>query len=312
MNSRFAHDEMGAARCLLCQSRDVSEVDRIQTHTLIDAWRQLYGIDVEEELGDCKSIALYRCHSCGFQYFQPSTAAGSPSLYAQLCKMDWYYGAEKWEHDVALRDIEGATKIIEIGCGSGEFIARARDEKGLPVEGLEQNPEAVEGARRRGLLVSAGDVREIALERPAGYDVVCSFQVLEHVPVPRDFLDSCLALLRPGGKLLLGLPNSRSFLRYQFNLLDLPPHHMSRWDAHIVRELPSIFPLRLRTLRFEPLARNHVCSYLDTHVSRLRPASWGRPSRVPRLLSLLSVMIIRSGVRRFLLGQTLYASFTRI
>jgi len=318
IETTMAYGEKGAMKesnsaCLLCRSKDILKVSEIQGQHLVDEWLRSFGIDVGAELGDCKVISLLVCRNCGFRYFQPSTVAGSPALYAQLCRNDWYHCGEKWEHDVALRDVEGATKIIEIGCGSGEFIARARDEKGLSVEGLEQNPDAIERARRRGLAVFAADVRDLALERPAHYDVVCSFQVLEHVSEPREFLDACVALLRPGGKLLLGVPNSESFLRYQLNVLDLPPHHMSRWDAKVMNALPGMFPLRMRALEFEPLARNHVWSYLDAHASRLRPRSLlGRLSRVPKLLGSLNFLVIHSGARRLLLGHTLYVSFTRV
>ncbi len=305
-------DALGVSSCPLCLSISTFESQVIWAGPLIAEWRQLFGIDIEPELRDVPSIRLRVCRHCNLQYFQPSRLAGSPSLYAQLGKMDWYYLPQKWEHDVALEDLRHSRKILEIGCGSGKFIVRASQGPGRIVQGLEGNPDAVERARQRGVQVFVRDLQEFAEESRAQYDAVCSFQVLEHVPCPRDFLDSCLALLSRGGKLLLGLPNSESFLRYQSSVLDMPPHHMTRWSPRVVKELPKLFPLRLEAIRLEPLAPYHVGPYLDAHFSRIRPRALAHALRKPGLLSLLQPLVRISGISRFLLGQTLYVSLTRI
>ncbi|PSR90570.1 hypothetical protein PHLCEN_2v4863 [Hermanssonia centrifuga] len=47
-------------------------------------------------------------------------------------------------------------------------------------------------------------VEELLIERGEGaFDIVCSMEVIEHVDNPRDFLDSCARLVKPGGHLLL-------------------------------------------------------------------------------------------------------------
>ena len=40
------------------------------------------------------------------------------------------------------------------------------------------------------------------------FDVICAFQVLEHISNPREFLEDIISLLRPSGKILLAVPNS--------------------------------------------------------------------------------------------------------
>jgi SAM-dependent methyltransferase len=64
----------------------------------------------------------------------------------------------------------------------------------------------------------------------ASFDAVVSFQVIEHVSAPREFLAECARVLRPGGRLILSTPNRLTFSRdgvcnpfhvYEFTARDL-------------------------------------------------------------------------------------------
>ena len=298
--------------CPLCESGRTILVKRMDVQPLIENWNLRFGIDVSDEFRGVSVFELRECGRCSLRYFHPSVLAGSRQLYSQLSKLEWYYQPRKWEHEVALKDLRGCRKILEIGCGRGEFITQARQEMGLTVEGLEQNADAVEEAQRRGLQLERGNIRELAERYPAQYDAVCSFQVLEHVAFPLDFLKCCLALLRPGGKLVFGVPNADSFLRYQLNLLDMPPHHMTRWSAQVLSFLPQLLPVGLQAIRFEPLAPYHIKSYLDAHLSRLEPHRVVRHLRHRLLKGCLAKALELSRGRRLFRGHALYASFVRI
>ena len=99
---------------------------------------------------------------------------------------------------------------------------------------------------------------------------MCTFQVLEHVAEPKKFLNSLIKLIKPGGKLIIAVPNGECFAKYsKNNLLDLPPHHMTRWSRETFESLTSIFSLKVLRFRFEPLAKYHVDWYINTQLSRL-------------------------------------------
>ena len=298
------------ALCPLCLNLQSELNKSLQVDRILREWEHSFGFDVHDEFHGLASFELRRCDRCSLQFFRPDFLAGSPALYAKLEKFDWYYMPKKWEHDVAMHDINSASNGIEIGCGFGDFVARVGSEKHIHFEGCEQNPSAVDIARQKGLVVHLDNIENLASARPNGYDSVCSFQVLEHVRRPGTFLNAACAILRPGGKLMLGLPNAASFLRLQFNLLDLPPHHMTRWTENVLLRLPQFFPLKLERIAFEPLADYHVHDYVDTYWGVLSK-SWLRVPSFPGIQSGLARAIQLSGLRRFLRGQTIYACYTR-
>jgi SAM-dependent methyltransferase len=296
--------------CPLCKSSGTSRLKTFEIGQLTKDWQTGLGIDIREQMrGECQ-LELRACGACRLQFFLPSTLVGSPALYTALEKIDWYYIARKWEHDVALGDLRGSQRGLEVGSGFGAFVERALAEC-KDFEGLESNPSAVDVARSRGLPVQDLDLEPLSRSRKGQYDVVCSFQVLEHVAEPARFIDCCANLLRPGGKLMLGLPNAKSFLKYQFNLLDMPPHHMTRWSDEVLNHIPHYFPLRLERLAYEPLPEYQVRSYVTTYASFL--AERGLRPLASRVLQRRLERVVRSArVRKFLRGQTLYALYTRL
>jgi SAM-dependent methyltransferase len=277
---------------------------------LVAEWQRSFEIDVRGEFHGLAAFELRSCFACSLLFFTPDDLTGSAELYAKLDKFGWYYMPRKWEHDSALKDLVRGTRVLEVGCGFGDFVSIAEREAGVSAEGLEQNAEAIQEAERRGLPVRKATVEEAAAQSPGEYDAVCSFQVLEHVPWPGRFLTACCTLLRQGGTLILGLPNADSFLRYQFNLLDMPPHHMSRWPLRVLSQLSKSFPVRLVRVQLEPLADYHVEGYVDAYcsiVARGPLALLGRP----RIKSGIASTLRRFGLQQWLRGQTMYVCYKR-
>jgi len=266
-------------------------------------------IDIAPEFRGVSEMELWRCTECLLSFFAPQFLAGSPWMYTQLDNRGGYYIAQKWEYDTALVDLRGRQKILEIGCGSGRFMTLAKD-AGLSVEGLEQNNEAISEAKRNGLRVREATVEDAAKQCPGIYDAVCGFQVLEHVANPKEFLDACCTLLKPGGLLLLAVPNQDSYVRHMVNPLDMPPHHMTRWTRETFRRMPVHFPLNLVRAAFEPLPDYQVGWYVDTYAKLLERQGFSVFMR-PRIYSGAINLIRSSGLGRFLRGQNIYACYVR-
>jgi SAM-dependent methyltransferase len=154
-----------------------------------------------------------RCPACRLVYIDPLPAAAlSPSSYGAAYYDPWQ-GTEEaarlvlWRRrlmQVLARDASGT--LLDVGCGDGLFLRVARD-AGLAVEGIEFSPEgARRAALRLGRPVAVGDLsRDRVLHGP--FDVITLWHVLEHLPEPAAMLAAVRARLRPGGLLVVAVPN---------------------------------------------------------------------------------------------------------
>ena len=304
---------MASAPSPLAASSLTHLLEIFQAAKLIEDWQTFFGIDISDELDDIDEISLYRCETSKLDFFTPASAAGSNQLYQKLQKLEWFYMEGKWEFEEAIIDLVGCKKILEIGCGPGFFVEKAtRELKGSLVKGIELTESTLNRALKRKLPVERIDLSEL-VARGEIFDAVCSFQVLEHESQPREFLQAMVQVLAPGGRLIVCVPNKESFLRYQYNLLDMPPHHMTRWNVTTFRFLQELFPLKLCRIKFEPLARYHIYGYVAAYGEYWRERfSLGRYFFSESMLRRLAEILEKSGLYRLLRGQSLYALFEKV
>lgn len=301
-----------ATSCPLC-SADGDMLAEFDVEQLIHQWQTHVGIDIAPELQGLSSIAEYRCRQCALRYYMPA-AAGSEHLYEQLQGFPWYYTEQRWEHRAALRDIPRHASVLDVGCGFGGFLDLVRQERHAVAKGVDWSASAVAVGRTLGRPVIVGDVCRLADEEPNRYDAVCAFQVLEHVAHPRRFLDACVRLLRPGGRLCIAVPNDDGYMgkqRREKASLNLPPHHLSRWGRRTLMSLEGLFPLKVRRIAFEPLSEHHVPEYITAWLDSFdgkAPQGFLRTSA--GLMS--SRLLAGLGLRRLFRGHSTYVSYTRL
>ena len=114
-----------------------------------------------------------------------------------------YYGEPR--ADVLPFVPEDARDVLEIGCGRGVTGALLKRERGCRVTGVELNPEVAKDAERRLDRVIVGDVEQ--LELAGRFDVVVATELFEHLTYPDAFLTRVRRLVRPGGRIVLSVPN---------------------------------------------------------------------------------------------------------
>jgi len=107
-----------------------------------------------------------------------------------------------------LNEIRPGDRVLDLGCGTGRFVAAAR-EAGADVVGVDIAERALERARR---VAPGADLRLVADDGtlPLGHgemDLVWCSEVLEHVPDTAAFLTEVRRVLRRRGRLLLTVPD---------------------------------------------------------------------------------------------------------
>ena len=239
------------ARCLINEAHRITAVQAIPTALLVSCYRRDLGIDIAEEFGQLSELTLHYCPTCQLRFFSP-LVAGSAALYEQLSKLPWYYPESKFEFDVATQHISAGTKVLDIGCGDGRFATwvPAAEYQGLDLATMKAG--SAEGTKVGH--ITRQSLGEHAAAHPEFYDVGCAFQVLEHVTHPVAFVQQALDCLKPGSKLIVGLPNTESYISNLVNFtLNSPPHHLSWWSAPALEQLASMLDVVTVNILYAPV-----------------------------------------------------------
>jgi 2-polyprenyl-3-methyl-5-hydroxy-6-metoxy-1,4-benzoquinol methylase len=118
-----------------------------------------------------------------------------------------------------------AGRALDVGCGRGD-LAGALIARGWRVGGIEPSARAAAIAERRGVEIVGATLEAAGLD--GGYDLVVLRHSLEHLPDPVGDLRRVREALRPGGRVVISVPNFASWQRRRFGAdwfhLDLPRH----------------------------------------------------------------------------------------
>lgn len=100
-------------------------------------------------------------------------------------------------------------KVLEVGCGSGATLNWLKQEKGCTwVAGVELTEDASARARDRLDFFMTGDIEKIKLPFDNGsLDLILCLDVLEHLVDPWLAVKNLIELLKPGGAMIVSLPN---------------------------------------------------------------------------------------------------------
>lgn len=117
-------------------------------------------------------------------------------------------------------------QALELGCADGRFLEHLR-ERGWQPSGIELIDAPAQVARDKGFEVHAGVLdADCFAEQP--FDAVFAWMLLEHVPEPRETLTQIHRVLKPGGWLVISVPNFACWEPFVFRSywysLQLPTH----------------------------------------------------------------------------------------
>ncbi len=246
--------------CPLSSESDVLLLEKIEAETLKKVYRQSYlKLDISSELEEVREIGFYHCIKSDLRFFYPAVS-GSAQFYEKLQRFDWYYTDDKYEYEYVKNFIKKTDSLLEIGCGSGAFAEKINAQNYV---GLELSEKAQTMASQKGFTVIREFVEKHAALNTGHYDVVCAFQVLEHVANVHSFIRASLQCLKPGGLLIYSVPSADSFYALLTNnLLNLPPHHVTWWSDKSLAYVADFLDLELISIHHEKLAPLHKKGYL--------------------------------------------------
>jgi SAM-dependent methyltransferase len=140
-----------------------------------------------------------------------------------------------------------------VGCGTGFVLqAIAAEFPGLNLIGVDVFPEGLVFARRRVARARLLCSDLFAQFLDEAVDVVGAFDILEHIPDDTAALLRLRDLIRPGGGLLLTVPQHPSL----WSIADEIGHHQRRYargELHHKVEAAGFSVLRLTSFMFFPL-----------------------------------------------------------
>jgi SAM-dependent methyltransferase len=218
------------------------------------------------EFGDYR---LLQCLSCGLQFADPMAAPGS-DFYTWVTRSADCYPVSRWEwfecrrqlDALRLHSAEQTFEVLDVGCGSGRFLRLLAGIPGCRAVGLDINLSGVEACQAGGLEAIHCDLARASFQLTQRFDVITLWHVVEHVADPLGLLLQAKGLLAHSGRIFFSVPLSP--LSYEASWpdpLNLPPHHLTRWQASSIQALakrvgmslqlaiPSADALAVRVLR---------------------------------------------------------------
>jgi 2-polyprenyl-3-methyl-5-hydroxy-6-metoxy-1,4-benzoquinol methylase len=128
--------------------------------------------------------------------------------------------------------------ILDIGCGQGDFLFAAR-KRNWNVYGSEYSKAATDLCEKRGIKMYKGHLTKNIFDN-IKFDVISSFEVIEHINNPNDFMSLINHKLQDNGLVYCTTPNFNSLLRNfekdKFMMIAYP-EHISFYTKHSIKYL---------------------------------------------------------------------------
>lgn len=259
----------------ITKQENVTLVKSLNVKDIVQVYRRGFKIDVNDYFLNLKTVSIYECKETGYRFYYPFGVDGDSAFYEHFQQFDWYYMPWKWEHEISLEYLTPEMKVLEVGCAHGAFLEVISKTYNLSeATGLELNETA--SIENKGYKIYNETIESFSKKYKNYFDVVCSYQVLEHIADVSSFLKGKIDCLRRGGILIISVPNNDSFVKDVGVGLNSPPHHMGLWNEESLRALEDFFPIKLIKFHLEELQDYHLDSYVFAEHYSKYPYYFGR------------------------------------
>lgn len=210
-------------------------------------------IEVKDYFLTQEDFQLFQCDHCGLIFTVPRPA---PNVIGKYYQSDEYYSHQENKKGLIPRIYEAVKsvnlkrkvslaigglpngRLLDIGCGVGDFLMHVK-KSGWEVSGIEPSNDAKSIAKNRlGFLPL--DPSESTSLNDHSFDVITMWHVLEHIDDLKSQLSELKRLLKPGGRLIIALPNYQSFdcqyYKDKWAAWDVP-RHLNHFSSEVIRSL---------------------------------------------------------------------------
>lgn len=265
---------------------------------------------------------LTKCSNCGFVFMlQIPSEEELNDFYSK-----YSYASEGYlppmtvvSYNKLLDEFEGYNQqntILDIGAGRGWFLEEAR-KRGWRVYATEYSETAVELMDANGINAKSGALNPHNFEG-VKFDIITSFEVIEHINNPKEELSIIYDLLRNGGLFYCTTPNFNSAMRYYlksaYNII-FYPEHLSYYTKSTLNRLLIQNGFKKRRLLTTGISLSRISSSVN-HGNE-RSADKGSKDEMLReaLNSNVFMKLVKDVVNFFLsitgLGMTLKAYYIK-
>lgn len=199
---------MKRTKCILCES------SKLKKH------KHYYATD-----------KLVVCNNCGMCFSENIPSEEELNAYYKVYSYEneRYSPITKQRYLTLMEEFEAyrkTNKILDIGCGSGYFLEVARS-KAWEVYGTEYSEKAMELLQKKNITAHKGNLDAINY-KDISFDIITSFEVLEHLAFPSEETIHAHHLLREGGLHYITCPNfkaiSKSLSKEKWPIINYPEH----------------------------------------------------------------------------------------
>lgn len=275
----------------------------------IAATRNCYlcGSDDLAGVYDLREFSVVRCRHCNLTFTllpdQHATLRNNAECY-QVQHWGKTYSRARKKFGERYRRIlrmisayKSAGRLLDVGCSLGFFLDTAR-ESGFDVYGVEPVKNAASFAREELKLNITTGMLEQAKYPDRFFDIVCLFDVLEHIPDPLAALAEVSRILKKDGLLVLQCPNiesSMATLTKQHWRWLLVPQHLYHFSRETITSLLRKAGYETRDWSSYDDEQEFAANLVETRLRRVIP--WASMHRV-RLLITCAILPIA----RFIVG----------
>jgi 2-polyprenyl-3-methyl-5-hydroxy-6-metoxy-1,4-benzoquinol methylase len=300
-------------KCPLCSSDNLNITEQIKVNEIVEQWLKQNN-DTTYLFSQSDFLNKIKCQECGLVFFDP-IVSGDNDFYSTLGKEEWYYlHDDKTEFEYANKYIKDDDFVLDIGSGRGAFTKYIN--KNIYYTGLELSSKAIEYANKENINVIEQTIENHVELNKNKYNVVVTFQVLEHISSIETFIESAIGTLQDNGIFIIAVPNNDAFIKNaQNNLLNLPPHHLLHWNEKSLKYLANKFNLDIIDIYKEKVTNVHKAYYYSVQISKMARDILGMKTKsintsiankvIQKLSSIITRIIKYTNIHKNKDGQTI-------